>query len=122
MQGKEKQLLFSVGLKDCTVTTQTAGGPGGQHRNRVQTAVRIVHNLSGATGFASDSKSQHANKVEAFTRMAGTPQFKAWLKVETAKRLGRKSIDQIVDEMMTPANIKTEITVNGRWTIGEPSF
>ncbi|MFM8643608.1 MAG: hypothetical protein ACKOEP_12395, partial [Phycisphaerales bacterium] len=34
-------------LRECEFTTGRVGGPGGQHRNRVDTAVFVVHCPSG---------------------------------------------------------------------------
>ena len=111
-----KQLLFSVTKKDLDITTFTGSGPGGQHRNRVQTAVRIVHRASGAVGVASDNKSQHVNIKAAFVRMTETKEFKLWHRLETAKHMGQKRVDQIVDEMLLPRNLKTECKdEKGRW-------
>ncbi len=42
---KNKELLFSVTLKDCNMETMTHGGKGGQNANRSQTKVRITHRL-----------------------------------------------------------------------------
>ena len=57
-----KQFMFSVGIKDLDIQTFTAGGPGGQHQNRVETAVRLTHRPSGAVGESRSEKSQHRNK------------------------------------------------------------
>ncbi|CAN5146215.1 hypothetical protein BH09PAT1_BH09PAT1_8120 [soil metagenome] len=42
---KEKQLLFSVSMKDCEMTTFTVSGCGGQHRDKAETGVKIKHHL-----------------------------------------------------------------------------
>jgi hypothetical protein len=42
---KNKQLLFSVTIKDCDVQTFTVQGGGGQRRDKKQTGVRIIHRL-----------------------------------------------------------------------------
>jgi len=46
-----------------------ASGPGGQHRNKVQTGVRLVHRPTGITVTATERRSQHANREAAFKRM-----------------------------------------------------
>jgi peptide chain release factor len=47
-----------------------AGGPGGQHQNKTESAVRAVHVPSGLAAVARDGRSQHRNKVVALERLA----------------------------------------------------
>ena len=110
-------LLFSVTIKDCDVQEFSAGGPGGQHQNRRATAVRVVHRASGAVGECREHKSQVQNKRAAFVRMAESRKFKAWLQLETARRLGQPSIEDRVDAAMAPTNLRIEVRdEKGRWT------
>lgn len=46
-----------------------ASGPGGQHRNKVETGVRLVHRPTGVMVTATERRSQHANREAAFERM-----------------------------------------------------
>jgi len=123
----KKRLLFSVTKDDCDWQTFRAGGKGGQYQNKTETGVRCIHRASGAVGEARDSRSQHANKVEAFKRMTETATFKNWHRLETARRLADyQSIEQMVEEAvdvaMQPLNLKTEIKdQQGRWVETAPS-
>lgn len=56
--------------RDCDIEFVIAGGPGGQHRNKVETGVRLTHRLTGITLTATERRSQHANREAAFERMA----------------------------------------------------
>ncbi|MDW3191534.1 MAG: peptide chain release factor H [Cytophagales bacterium] len=61
--------MMKFSEKDLEFSTFRASGPGGQHRNKVETAVRVVHHPSGLAVTASDSKSQHQNKKAAIAKM-----------------------------------------------------
>jgi hypothetical protein len=70
--------VFSVTRKDLIIDTFTAGGPGGQHQNTSNTAVRIRHPASGAAGECREHRSQHQNKAEALRRMVADKRFQVW--------------------------------------------
>mgnify|MGYP001596626276 CR=1 FL=1 len=57
-------------LLECDVTTFRASGPGGQHRNRRESAVRMVHRSTGVVVLATERRSQHENRRVALERMA----------------------------------------------------
>lgn len=54
----------------CDLTLMRAGGPGGQHANRRETGVRLVHRETGLTVTATERRSQHQNLEAAYARMA----------------------------------------------------
>jgi len=114
---RKRQLVFSVMAKDCKFQATTGSGPGGQHRNKVATAIRCTHTASGATGYASDDKSQHRNKRVAFRRMANSAVFQAWVRIEVARRTGETArLEQKVAQLMSEDNIKCEVQFEGKWT------
>lgn len=110
-----RELLFSVTIKDCEVQSMCAGGKGGQHQNKTESAIRITHKPSGAVGVARDSKSQHANKKAAFERMARSKEFQRWLRIEASRVATGKTIEQRVDEQMEPRNLKCEALEGKEW-------
>lgn len=56
-------------MAGCEVRRQRRSGPGGQHRNKVETAVVITHEKSGITGEASERRSQEENRQSAIFRL-----------------------------------------------------
>lgn len=56
-------------LKSCEAERFRASGPGGQHRNKVETAVRLTHRPTGVTGQASERRSQAQNHQVAVFRL-----------------------------------------------------
>jgi len=56
-------------LTQCDTTRTRRGGPGGQHRNKVETAVVITHRPSGVSGQASERRSQDLNRQMAIQRL-----------------------------------------------------
>ena len=56
-------------LQECDVTRQRRSGPGGQHRNKVSTAIRLLHRPTGVGAEASERRSQSANLSAAVRRL-----------------------------------------------------
>lgn len=70
--------------RDCDMGFFVATGPGGQHRNKVETGVRLVHRPTGTIVTATERRSQHANREAAFGRMA--ERLEAMQRVEKPRR------------------------------------
>jgi protein subunit release factor B len=56
-------------LGACEVFTFVGGGPGGQHRNKTASAVRLVHPPTGLTVTATERRSQIQNRGAALERL-----------------------------------------------------
>lgn len=56
--------------RDCDLEFFIATGPGGQHRNKVESGVRLTHRPTGIVVTATERRSQHANREAAYERMA----------------------------------------------------
>ena len=56
-------------LRECDVETYRASGPGGQHRNKTESAVRMTHRPTGITRVATEHRSQLRNRQLALERI-----------------------------------------------------
>ena len=93
---------------EVAIDTFRASGPGGQHVNKTNSAIRLTHAPSGVVVIAQDSPSQFRNKEIAFTRL-----------IEKLKRLNhvpkkrfatkptRASKERRIGEKKTRAVVKT---------------
>ena len=93
---------------EVVIDTFRASGPGGQHVNKTNSAIRLTHTPSGVVVIAQDSPSQFRNKEIAFTRL-----------IEKLKRLNhvpkkrfatkptRASKERRIGEKKTRAVVKT---------------
>jgi protein subunit release factor A len=55
--------------REVVIEVFRASGPGGQHVNRTESALRLTHPPSGVVVIAQDSPSQHRNREIAFERL-----------------------------------------------------
>jgi protein subunit release factor B len=55
--------------RECDLSFLRASGPGGQHRNKVETAVRLRHNPTGIVIVAAEHRSQARNRDAAYARL-----------------------------------------------------
>lgn len=117
-----KELLFSIGPKDFKWDFFKTSGPGGQNKNKRDTACRCTHIASGAIGIGSEEREQGKNRRIAFERCVNSEKFKAWHKLECARVLvdknERRKIEREVDaELSRRENLLVEIKdKDGRWT------
>lgn len=60
-----------IEIRDCDIKLEfyRATGPGGQHRNTTDSAVRIRHLPTGIVAQASESRSQWENRTMALKRL-----------------------------------------------------
>jgi len=105
----DRELLFRLTKKDFRIEHIRGSGPGGQHRNKSHTGVRITHPASGAVGVATDSKSQKANRRAAFRRMAESDTFRTWHRAECARlAMDQSKVMARVERMMSQENLLIE--------------
>jgi len=56
-------------LAFCEESFFVGGGPGGQHRNKTQSAVRLAHRPTGLVATATERRSQLHNRAMALVRL-----------------------------------------------------
>jgi peptide chain release factor 2 len=79
----DESIEIDIKDDDLIVQTFSAGGPGGQHQNKTQSGVRLIHKPTGVRAESRTERSQHKNKDNALKLL------KARLyAIEEQKRLG----------------------------------
>jgi hypothetical protein len=56
-------------VAQCIVEKYRSGGPGGQHRNKTDSAIRLTHRPTSVVVTATERRSQHENRRHAITRL-----------------------------------------------------
>lgn len=65
----ENNQTFQIDEKDIMYQATRSSGPGGQHVNKVSSAIRAIHKPSNIQVLVMDSRSQHQNKKIAKQRL-----------------------------------------------------
>lgn len=86
-------------LAECEETFFVAGGPGGQHRNKTASGVRLVHGPTGVTVTATERRSQAQNRSTALARLrAALAPLAVRPKVRRPTRPGRAAKERRLSE------------------------
>ena len=76
-------------LRDCDIQRGRRSGPGGQHRNKVETAIVVTHRPTGVRAEATERRSQEQNRRVALLRL----RIKLALEVRSQFQIGDKPSD-----------------------------
>lgn len=68
----------------CEVDRYRASGPGGQHRNKTESAIRLRHRPTGVIAHADERRSQAENRTQAVHRLREHLAFELRLPVDLA--------------------------------------
>jgi peptide chain release factor len=59
----------NLNLKNLRIETMRSSGPGGQHANKTESAIRVTDPVTGLTTVAREERSQHLNRKLAIARL-----------------------------------------------------
>jgi hypothetical protein len=79
-------------LEECRMWRQRRSGPGGQHRNKVETAIVIEHVPTGIRATASERRSQEQNRRVALVRLRVQLAVHARTPLESLENYGPSSL------------------------------
>jgi peptide chain release factor 1 len=112
------EIQVEIRPEDIETQTFSCGGPGGQHVNKTQSGVRLIHHPTGVVAESRSERSQHKNK-DICWRMLRTRIYEAKLEKEhkerAAMRKGQIGTGDRSDRIRTynfPQNRVTDHRIN----------
>lgn len=106
-------------IGQCEVDRYRASGPGGQHRNKTESAVRLRHKLTGVTAIGEDSRSQAENKLHAVRRLRAAIALAVREPVALESYAPSPRLAALVRGGTAPLGAKTRLTGDYWAAIGE---
>lgn len=82
---------FDIDMNDLEIETMRASGAGGQHVNKTDSAVRVIHKPTGIVVKCQDGRSQHENRATALMTIRSRVYEEHQRKLEEEQGIERRS-------------------------------
>lgn len=95
----------NIGFKESDILIETfrATGPGGQHVNKTESAIRITHTKTGIMVTAREERSQHANKKLALAKLSA--------QIKAMNESNKKGYEKLLWQQHTELELGSEVAV-----------
>ncbi len=88
---------------------------GGQNSNKLNNLCRINHTPSGVSVSGTKHRDRSPNLKDACEALKKHPKFRYWCQVVRNEYEARETLEEYVDKMMDPKNLKIEVKEDGKW-------